>query len=146
MKQDFKEIEIILSTHEDIIVIPHNHIIQCIIHDIKKAIYTYPAYTKENSYMAEYEFADKFEIRIDKNWCDMHTINYNADKIDNEMTKGKIKNMTYTQRLKEYEDVIGITFVFADNTKRRINVTKGEHFEKVEIYNNVLYIIINKDK
>lgn len=81
--------------------------------------------------ISEYEVAQEFEIVLLKEWLDNNRIDYtdfeqDAD-LENAICNGEefeqtVENLTYTQRIKKYQDFIGITQIFNDDTERSIEI------------------------
>lgn len=144
------ELVICFSRGEDI-TIPVKYVEHINISNIQKNIYFFKEETVQNikdmQNIQEYEVAKEFKIELSKEWLDNNRTEYmdieQEFKLEFAIRNGEeyietIENLTYTQRIKKYKDITGITLIYNDGTKRSIEVDYEEGTRTMITEDNVL--------
>lgn len=128
--QELVELEIFFVSG-DTITIPIKHIKCFDVDGIKKVI----NYFSEKMY--ESETAEEFKIEVLKKYL------YNrSDFAPYEKNPDIIKNLTYIERIKDYNNMVGVTLKFNDGTERTIGINGNEDIITVEEDGNIVTIEI----
>ncbi len=115
----------------DVITIPIKHIKRFDVNGIKKDI---NYFTEE---MYESETAEGFIIEVSKEWLDNR-----SDYRPNEQNMDIIKNLTYKERIKDYEGFVGISIIYNNKTERTIRISGNEDIITVKEDGNIVTIEI----
>ncbi len=115
----------------DVITIPIKHIKRFDVNGIKKDI---NYFTEE---MYESETAEGFIIEVSKEWLDNR-----SDYRPNEQNMDIIKNLTYIERIKDYEGFVGIALIYNNKTERTIRISGNEDIITVKEDGNIVTIEI----
>lgn len=115
----------------DVITIPIKHIKRFDVNGIKKDI---NYFTEE---MYESETAEGFIIEVSKEWI------YNRSNFTPfEQNMDIIKNLTYIERIKDYEGFVGIALIYNNKTERTIGISGNEDIITVKEDGNIVTIEI----
>lgn len=123
------QLEIFFLT-ADSITIPAKNIKCFDINGIKKDI---NYFTEE---MYESETAEGFRIEVLKEYL----YNNRSNFIPYDENMDIIKNLTYIERIKDYEGLVGITLKYNDETERTIGISGNEDIITVEEDGNIVTI------
>ncbi len=115
----------------DVITIPIKHIKCFDVNGIKKDI----NYFTEKMY--ESETAEGFIIEVSKEWLDNR-----SDYRPNEQNMDIVKNLSYIERIKNYNNMAGIALIYNNGTERTIGITGKEDIITVKENGNIVTIEI----
>ncbi len=118
----------------DVITIPIKHIKRFDVNGIKKDI---NYFTEE---MYESETAEGFIIEVSKEWL----YNNRSDYIPDEQNMDIVKNLSYIERIKNYNNMAGVALRYNDGTERTIGI--GDTNKIIEEENSITTIKIGKIK
>lgn len=123
------QLEIFFLT-ADSITIPIKYIKCFDVNGIKKDI---NYFTEE---MYESETAERFRIEVVKEYL----YNNRSNFVPYDENMDIIKNLTYIERIKDYEGLVGITLKYNDETERTIGISGNEDIITVKEDGNIVTI------
>ncbi len=120
----------------DVITIPIKHIKRFDVNGIKKDMY----FSGDNpsNKILEGESAESIEISVLKEWL----YNNRSDYIPDEQNMDIVKNLSYIERIKNYNNMAGVALRYNDGTERTIGITGNEDIITVKEDGNIVTIEI----
>ncbi len=119
------ELEIFFTTG-DTITIPAKYVKDFWITGIKKELCYLTDLANNKGEMFETENAEKFKIPISK-----ELLNTRNDFTPYDEDMNIVKNLTYIERIKNYDNLVGVTLRYNHRTERTIGIDLKEDTEKI---------------